>query len=162
MSDGDKALLTREICRLLPYSTYLDWGGNPVLLCGYGHGRAEVLSSPVSSISHAPLITELRLALYPLNKMSGKKKEELWDYLGWARKIVVPPGFKETFQGHYDLEKFTPQFLVDDKICTWLDYNHYDRYDLIGKGIAVDASVAFDKDPYENGWYYHDLRDFEL
>lgn len=152
-----KALLFRELCRLLAFDTYVLWGGDTHLLFGYGTGRVSLLKNPLmSNPSGAPMIEEVKPLLYPISSMTDEQYKDLRHFLDLTRewktdlgKVDLIKKLSSDFPDAYGI------FIHNELVTEWLDMNHFDRFNLCGWGLAVDPTTLGDEDPYKR--YSHSL-----
>jgi len=122
MEEEKEFLKQRAIFCGLP-NVWVMYKDTPYLVFGYGAGRLELLTSPLSSCTYpeAPLIKEVQVILRKEEDLNEEEKKEY-------AKIGMT-----------------------DELEDWMNIHCVDHRDLISRGWAVDAVSLGDKNPYKYG-----------
>ncbi len=121
MVQGEKELLIRDLCSRLPYGVILN--------CCNMVGEKLTAIDENGLINHDYDIDEVKPCLFPMSSMTDKQKEELkylcnWGNDRWSGLVVIQEN----------------EFCMNTKIIDWLNKNHFDFRNLIGRGLAIDAT----------------------
>ncbi len=132
MTAEEKQLLLKDICARLSYhNLWMQYDNKDWLAIGYGHGRIELLTNPVSSATGpCPLIEEIKPYLRPMSSMTEEEKEELYHY--YCKEIAD--------------NLSTPNLTWELRCCVsnsfgtdWLNAHYFDYRGLIPMGLALEA-----------------------
>ena len=131
MKAEEKQLLLKDLCARLSYhNLWVQYDNKDWLAIGYGHGRIELLTNPLSSATGpCPLIEEIKPYLRPISSMTEEENEE------WIKvsdmKFDMEDGFVYVYDAHLSFD--------------WLNEHHFDYRGLIEKGLALEAKEGMYK-----------------
>lgn len=129
MTQLDKELLLKDLCARLPYGVKCSFGVDDAIyeVCGVNPtccGASEIQATHIKSgINGDFAINACKPYLFPFSSMTEEQYEELI----LISEIRI---------------SFTPDrlFAVYKNTIEWFLKNHIDYNDLIGKGLAIDAT----------------------
>lgn len=128
MIPEDKDLLLKDLCARLPYGIKCSFGVDDAIyeICGINPvscGASEIQATHIKSgINGDFTINACKPYLFPLSSMSEEQKRE-YQYI--------------TERWMYD-----SSYSIGDSI-DWLNKNHFDFRNLIGRGLAIDATDKY-------------------
>lgn len=140
MTQEDKELLLRDLSARLPYGVKVQ------AFRRHSEEDPSIISYPYTldfimmSIMFKDNIEEYKPYLFPLSSMTEKQKEEF-------NNILSSVGLCYAYDANNDMIIFSDSkydknnYILDfDKIEVWLNKNHFDYRNLIGKNLAIDAA----------------------
>ncbi len=133
MKQEDKKLLLKDLCARLPYGVkcevkYYDDAWE--LLAIYTNGTtyaARDIGYPIETY-----FEDCKPYLFPLSSMTEEQKRDLTSLF---KCCIIIKQYEIDFPNYEDSN-------MDNwmKVCTWCYKNHIDIYNLIPKGLAIDAT----------------------
>ena len=152
MKKEDKELLFQDLCGRLPYGVKIDViyskdSGSSLRasLCFEG---INILNTDILGIF---LQSEIYIKpyLFPLSSMTEEQKKEFKEISKCKYEIGNYGGFDSEgvylieigrYEYEYDINTAIEEFYFNHEIINWLNKNHFDYRDMIGKGLAIDCT----------------------
>ena len=137
MTQEEKELLLQDLCGRLPYNSIVEYKGETYTVLGITHGRL-VLCKPFMSytLDECPHVEEVKPYLFPLT-------EEILDKATEESNTL----YKELICSDSDLyiennksNTLLLQAKIRSSVIKYFIIHHIDYNNLIGKGLAIDAT----------------------
>ena len=130
--------LLNYICISVPFELIVQYEGNDYYLDGMtSWNEVQLATMDYISLNYTVPLSDIKPYLRPLSSMTEDENDDLYESGGRAcwkddSEIIVNEfaGFKETYRS-----------------LIWLVRNHFDCFNLIGQGLAVEISK--NNNPYE-------------
>ena len=132
MTQTEKDLLLKDLCARLPYGIkakikHYDYDNTWELLAIYTNGTTYAtrnIGYPIET-----RFEDCKPYLFPLSSMTEEQKNELNEINDLEVEIAIS-----------HIKNDTLNFTTGITRLTWLLKNHFDIYDLIPMGLAIDAT----------------------
>lgn len=136
MTQEDKKLLLKDICARLPYNIEVEYNNVNCEVLSIDTYNEELTIRVCPGYSPIVKLENVKPYLFPMSSMTEEQKNEC--FKGTPLEIDKYGGIavKDDLYGgslYTDLEIYL-------EVIVWLLKNHFDIYDLIPKGLAIDAT----------------------
>lgn len=123
ITQEDKELLSKDLCARLPYEVKVKF---------YDHwvDEYEIIPLTAKLLSDTVYIGDIRPYLFPLSSMTEEQKQEYTYIVNYISPDDTDNWKEEEF---IYVEQFT-------QLMHFYHINHLDYRDMIGKGLAIDAT----------------------
>lgn len=125
--ERDKELQLKDLCARLPYNVRVEYNGTIFDVLGIAHGRIMVCL-PFMSNTECPLIEEVKPYLFPLSSMTEEQKKEYDSIIYHNIELHC-----ERYYNVIDVDCY-------EELHDFYHKNHLDYRNLIGIGLAIDAT----------------------
>ena len=128
MTQNEKDLLLKDLCARLPYGVKVQVDNH----CWVDFRKDIPVKLTLDNSYRILLGVTLgyvKPCLFPLSSMSEEQKKELNDITNLDIEIAIS-----------HIKNDTPNYVTSLNRLNWLLKNHFDIYDLIPMGIAIDAT----------------------
>lgn len=145
MTQEDKELLLKDLCSRLPYSIKCKvWYNDKTLniKCTGIDFYTNTVNLDIPEDDNAKVyVDNIKPYLFPLSSITEEQFDDLKNYTGlkWSHNTIELVDWEEGYKTlEFWIEEIPSYELI--KVFDWLNKNHFDYRDLIGKGLAIDAS----------------------
>ena len=137
MTQEDKELLLKDLCARLPYGVIVDTPKGKGRVCDINLTifGTEVGVNINPTVRDTFSINDVKPYLFPLSSMTEEQIEEL----GIERDkdtLLLAQGLRRIGEG----DKSLKGKLIAYNAIDWLNKNHFDFRNLIGRGLAIDCT----------------------
>lgn len=137
MTQEDKELLFKDLCARLPYGVIVETPKGKGHVCDinltiFGH-KLGVNINPITRDTFS--INDVKPYLFPLSSITEEQLFEVQEILG-KNEIKIEDGFLNIV----DSDRNTITYLEILALLEWFYKNHFDIYELIPMGLAIDAT----------------------
>ena len=141
MTQEQKYLVLKDLCTRLPYGVAVKFKVNEVAAIeekfiynidgeySYITNGKSYLTLDIIKALFNNHLDEIRPYLFPLSSMTEEQKKELNDITNLDIEIAIS-----------HIKNDTPNYVTSLNRLAWLLKNHFDIYDLIPMGLAIDAT----------------------
>lgn len=145
MIQEDKELLLKDFCSRLPYGIKCKvWYNDKTLniKCTGIDFYTNTVNLDIPEDDNAKVyVDNIKPYLFPLSSMTEEQFDDLKNYTGliWSNNTIELVDWGEGYKTlEFWIEEMPSYELI--KVFDWLNKNHFDFRDLIGKGLAIDCT----------------------
>lgn len=137
MTQENNELLLKDLCARLPYGVIVVTQKGRGYVCDinltiFGH-KLGVNINPITRDTFS--INDVKPYLFPLSSITEEQLFEVQEILG-KNEIKIEDGFLNIV----DSDRNTITYLEILALLEWFYKNHFDIYELIPMGLAIDAT----------------------
>ena len=139
MKQKDKELLFKDLCARLPYNTIVSMAEGEIdfIECKIKWNKEELTLSLLHQIKEDGAWEFVKPYLRPMSSMTDEEKKEFNDF------CVID---KFAWKGNSEIG-YKNQAIIMSNAIDWLLKKHFDIFDLISKGLAIE--VTEENNPYK-------------